>query len=471
VRRKFGLRRTWSVALVVVLAAGLTVALSACGSKKKSNTTAATTPAAPAASTPAATTPAASSTDTSACGTKPGTKATGTPIKLGAIVTKQPGTDFTDGATMADAYFTCVNDNGGINGHPISYKFETEQTDPAQIAGLAHKLIQSDKVVGIVGGFSIIECAVDHKYWESLGINEIDAGIAPECYGTPNSAAPNMGPRYSSDGAVQGVVRAGAKKIAFDQSNVPGTDYIAAGPTAVAKSLNVPIKQFKDNVPIQDANSIAIKLVQAAGPDGAVVLNFTPPEALKILQAAQQQGLQDRVKAWGCSTPCNTDFVAKALGSQWDGKLLVNAELNVTDAPGPQSTLYRAVLAKYGKKVTGGLGSFSQMGFSMAQFVVQALNDVKGDSYTIKTVNTAIKNLKGIKTDILCKPWYYGDAPLHIPNNVDFTTTPKNGHMVIKDGCTPISDADPTIKQVRGIESQDSSLTTGAVDLPPAAGQ
>ena len=128
----------------------------------------------------------------------------------------------------------------------------------------------------------------------------------------------------------QGVVRAGATKIAFDQSNVPGTDYIAAGPTAVAKSLKVPIQQFKDNVPIQDANSIAIKLVQAAGPNGAVVLNFTPPEALKILQAAQQQGLQDRVKAWGCSTPCNTDFVAKALGSQWDGKLLVNAELNVT---------------------------------------------------------------------------------------------------------------------------------------------
>ena len=180
-----------------------------------------------------------------------------------------------------------------------------------------------------------------------------------------------MGPRYSSDGAVQAVVRAGAKKIAFDQSNVPGTGYIAAGPTAVAKSLNVPITQFKDNVPIQDANSIALKLVQAAGTDGGVVLNFTPPEALKILQAAQQQGLQDRVKAWACSTPCNTDFVAKALGQQWDGKLLVNAELNVTDADGPQSQLYRAVFEKYGSKVTGGLGSFSQMGFIMGQQLVR----------------------------------------------------------------------------------------------------
>src|SRR3954451_3432484 len=195
--------RTWA-ALVVVLAVGLAVVLSACGSSNKSNTTAATSGGG------AATNAAPAAGDVTKCGTKPGTKATGSPIKVGAIVTKQPGTDFTDGASMAQAYFNCVNDNGGINGHPISYKVYTEQTNPSQIAGFAHKLIQTDKAVAVVGGFSLIECAVDHKYWESLGIYELDAGIAPECWGTSNSAAPNMGPRYSSDGALQGVVRAGA---------------------------------------------------------------------------------------------------------------------------------------------------------------------------------------------------------------------------------------------------------------------
>jgi branched-chain amino acid transport system substrate-binding protein len=266
---------------------------------------------------------------------------------------------------------------------------------------------------------------------------------------------------------VQAVVRAGAKKIAFDQSNVPGTGYIAAGPTAVAKSLNVPITHFKDNVPIQDANSIAVKLVQAAGTDGGVVLNFTPPEALKILQAAQQQGLADRFKAWGCSTPCNTDFVAKALGQQWDGKLLVNAELNVTDFDGPQSRLYRAVFTKYGSKVTGGLGSFSQMGFTMGQILVQALESIEGEDYSLKTVNKAIADVKGFKTDILCRPWYYGEAPLHIPNNVDWTTTPKNGKMVIKEDCFNISEADPSIAKVREVEKADPSLTEPST---PAAG-
>src|SRR2546421_169860 len=148
--------RTWS-ALVVVLALGLAVVLSACGSSNKSSTSASTGGG---AATSGAAAPAAG--DVTKCGKKPGVKATGTPIKLGAIVTKQPGTDFTDGATMAQAYFTCVNDNGGINGHPIKYKWYEEQTNPAQIAGFAHKLIQTDKVVGVVGGFSIIECAIDH---------------------------------------------------------------------------------------------------------------------------------------------------------------------------------------------------------------------------------------------------------------------------------------------------------------------
>jgi branched-chain amino acid transport system substrate-binding protein len=429
------------VVVAVVLALALLVV--ACGSDKKSSTGGG---GASSAAKPA-------TADVTKCGTEKGKKATGTPIKLGAIATKQPGTDFTDIPNAAKAYFDCVNDNGGIKGHPIEYVIETEQTDPGQNASLARKLVESEKVSGIVGGLSLIDCAVNHKYYEAKGFYVIDAGIAPECYGTPNSAGVNMGPRYSSDGAVQYVLRQGAKKIVFDQSNVPGTGYIAKGPALIAKAAGVPIVQLKENVPIQDANSIAIKQVQAAGPDGAVVLNFTPPEALKILQAAQRQGLQNRVKAWGCSTPCNTDFLAKALGSAWDNKLGVNAELNLTSANGPHSALYRAVMDKYGKAVTGGLGSFSQMGFVAAEITVSALRTIDGP-YTVKSVNQAIKNVKDFKTDILCKPWYYGDAPLHIPNNTDWTSTPKNGHMVIKEQCFGISDVDPAIAQVRKLEKQ-----------------
>jgi len=173
VRIHLGSRRIRSALGLIVLAVGLAVLVSACGSSNKSNSSASSTPA---SSGGGASTQAAS-TDTSKCGDKPGQAASGTPIKLGAIATKQPGTDFTDIPNMAKAYFDCVNANGGVNGHPIKYFIQTEQTNPAQAAAAAHKLIQTDKVVGIVGNTSIIECAVNHSYYEQMGYNVIASGI------------------------------------------------------------------------------------------------------------------------------------------------------------------------------------------------------------------------------------------------------------------------------------------------------
>jgi branched-chain amino acid transport system substrate-binding protein len=430
-------------AAFITLITGAALALAGCGSSPKSPSSSGTTK------------PAASSTGvkTSDCGTKPGVKATGTPIALGGIVTNQPGTSFTDIANMAADYFTCVNDNGGINGHPIKYYIETEQTNPTQVAADAHQLVDTDHVLGIVGNTSIIECSVDSSYWQKLGYYIIDSGIAPECYGTPNSAAVNMGPRYSSDGAVQYALTQHVSKIVFDQSDVPGTTYIAAGPSALAAAAHVPIVQLTEPVPISNADSVAIKEVDDAGPGGAVILNFTPPEALVILQAAQKLNIEDHVKLWGCSTPCNTDFLAASLGPKWNNKLFVNAELTPPDFnTTPTMNLYKDIYQQYGtsgpNKVTGGIGSFSQMGFTEAEIAVHALETIKG-SYTVASVNAAFKAVKNFNTGMLCQLWTYGSYPLHIANNEDYTVTPDNGKMKIAAGCTAISDVDPQIAAYR----------------------
>jgi branched-chain amino acid transport system substrate-binding protein len=437
-RRKHAPGTRTAGALVAVIAA-----LVAAGCSSSSST--------PSSGGSATATASGTAVSTSQCGTKPGVKATGTPIPLGAIATNQPGTSFTDIPNMAAAYFACVNANGGINGHPIKLYIQTEQTNPAQIAADAKQLVQTDHVVGIVGNTSILECTINHSYWEKLGYFVVDSGIAPECYSTPNSAAVNMGPRYSSDGAVQYALSQHVSKVVFDQSNVPGTGYIAAGPAALAAAAHTPIVQLTENVPISDANSVAIKEVDDAGPNGAVILNFTPPEALVILQAAQKLGLEDRVKLWGCSTPCNTDFLAQALGPKWNHKLFVNAELTPPDVTSTaKMALYKAILTQYGKSVSGGVGSFSQMGFAEAEIMVHALQAVNA-SYTVASVNAALKAVKDFDTGMLCQGWTYGSYPMHIPNNVDYTTTPDNGKMVTAQGCTAISSADPQIAAYRKV--------------------
>src|SRR5215470_9460336 len=440
-RRHNAARRT-------IMLAAAALALAAAGCSSSSTSTAGGTASTPAGGSSSSA--AAGTVSSSQCGTKPGVKATGTPIPLGTIATNQPGTSFTDIPNMAKAYFDCVNANGGINGHPIKYYIATEQTNPAQIAALAKQLVQTDKVVGIVGNTSIIECSVNSSYWQKLGFFIIDSGIAPECYSTPNSAAVNMGPRYSSDGAVQYALAQHVSKVVFDQANVPGTGYIAAGPNALAKAAGTPIVDLTENVPITDANSVAIKEVNDAGPGGAVILNFTPPQALVILQAAQKLGLEDRVKLWGCSTPCNTDFLAQSLGPKWNGKLFVNAELAPPDDTNtPSMNLYKAILKQYGSSVQGGIGSFSQMGFTEAEIAVHALQSISGPPYTVQNVNAAFKAVKDFDTGQLCQLWTYGNYPLHIPNNSDWTVTPKDGKMVTAQGCTLISAVDPQIAAYR----------------------
>jgi branched-chain amino acid transport system substrate-binding protein len=436
--------------LSIVAALGL-LFVAGCGSSSKSSSSASSSsaPAASSSTTSSTASSASASSGTSSCGTKPGVAATGTPIPLGAINTKQPGTDFTDIENMEGAYFACVNANGGVNGHPIMLYKLTEPTQPAQIAADASKLVQTDKVVGESGNSSILECTINHSYWEKNHYFVIAAGIAPECYSTPNYADVNMGPRYSSDGALQYVLTLHPNKIVFDQSNVPGTGYIAAGPAALAANAHVPITQLTENVPINDADSVALKEVDDAGPNGAVVLNFTPPEALVILQAAQKLGLENRVKAWACSTPCNTDFLAQSLGSKWDGKFFVNAELADPDATNtPTMNLYRAILKQYGTDVSGGIGSFSEMGFTMGEIAVHALSSITGP-YTAASVNKAFQGVKNFDTGMLCQAWTFGDYPLHIANNMDYTVTPSNGKMVLKQGCTLISAVDPQIAAYR----------------------
>jgi branched-chain amino acid transport system substrate-binding protein len=388
------------------------------------------------------------------CGLGTSKTATGSPIVLGAIVTNQPGTVFTDIPSMANAYFDCVNANGGIYGHPIQYDVLQEQTNPAQVAADANQLINTDHVVGIVGNTSIIDCAVNSKTYLDAGYKLIDAGIAAQCYGSPWSAAVNMGARFSADGATQTAIAHGAKKIVFDQSLVPGTGYNLAGSQAIAKAAHIPIVGETNVAASLNGETVAEKDVQAAGPHGAVVLVYIPPVAQAILEGAQKLGLENKV-IWTCATPCNTDSLAASLGPAWNHKLFVNAEMNdVHGDNGPDTKLYLSVLKQYGSAVTGGIGSFSQFGFTVGQLTVKALLSIKSKVYTKQTVNAAIENLKGFKTDMLCKPWYYGKANFHVPNNTDYTVWPQNGTMQIVpgSGCLPISAVDGEIGQVRAIE-------------------
>jgi branched-chain amino acid transport system substrate-binding protein len=451
--------------------------LVACGSDSKTSSTAApaasaapagttapaataapTATAAPADTTAAATTAPASSGSSefsggAGCGLNNGKKASGNPIKLGNVTTSVNGIDFSTGPAMMDAYFQCVNDNGGINGRPIQMLEENDNLKPEDAAAAARKLIETDKVVAMVGGFSIIDCPVNADYYKSQGYNVIVAGVPGECFNSPAIAAANMGPGYSALGAAQIMVEKGVKGTVIGLTNkTPTSDYNNSLAGAYFKSKGLNFTDIQLDLPITDPATSIRDAIQKAGKGGGIILNFTPPPGLSLLKAAEEAGLIDDV-IWGSSTPLNDSSVAAALGPKWKGKLNVNAELSLLDDPNPEMELYRTVSAKYNPSAP--LGSFQQMGFMIGRIIVQTLIDMDPTKLDDpKAVNEAIKNIKNFKTGIVCKPWYFGGLPDgNVPNNVDNNVTPDGvGKMVADKLCFPIAEVEPILTAVRAAE-------------------
>ena len=258
-----------------------------------------------------------------------------------------------------------------------------------------------------------------------------------------------MGPRYSDIGAAQALVRAGAKSLVISSPSTIA-DYSNGGVELVAKAAGIPYKGFGENLPLTDPSSIIQKLIQAAGPGGGVILNYTPESATPLMKAAAALGVVDKVK-WGSSTPVADESIA-AQNPAFEGKIFINSEFGLLTATGPDMTLYRQITAKYAPNIP--IQSFGQMGYLVGKFVTTALLNVKG-AVTATSYNKAVRGLKNEKSDILCKPWYFGNAlPYHIPNNTDITVTYKGGKVVQSDPCIPIQAVDPQLVQTRKWETQ-----------------
>jgi branched-chain amino acid transport system substrate-binding protein len=386
----------------------------------------------------------------SVCGLGTGKKATGAPIKLGGIDMLIPGVDFTTIGKVANAYFQCVNDNGGIHGRPIKYTLYNEQLNPAQEASLARKLIQSDKVVGVVGNTSFAECGTNWKYYKSKGYVVIGAGVQAECYSTPSFAEVNSGPRYSNVGAAQALIAAGAKKLSIASPDTISA-YADGGPALVAKAHGIPVKVFPTHLPVTDATSQLIQMYQFAGDGGGILIDFTPDTAPAFMKAAEAQGIVGKV-LWGSSTPIANTFMSSQFSPDFDGHLWIDNEFsNVDPSVGPDSALMFQVLKKYAPSIAP--QAFGQMGYLDGKFAVNALLSIKG-AITAKSYNAAVKSLKNQKTDILCKPFYVGNLAYHIPNNTNIIVDYKDKNVVVRKGCTPFQAVDKSIAQTRVWEKQ-----------------
>ncbi|HST80982.1 MAG TPA: ABC transporter substrate-binding protein, partial [Kineosporiaceae bacterium] len=263
---------------------------------------------------------AASSTDVK-CGLSNGQKATGAPIKVGAIATMSNGIDFSSAPKSAKAFFDCVNANGGINGRPVEYSFEDDALDPQKASALATKFASDPSVVAMTGGASFIACAGNQPIFEKANLFDIlGVGVPKPCFYSKNMSALNAGPRLSLISAAQMLVKdAGIKSFASGDYPIPGLgDWVKDGAQQYAKASGTTLSYF-DLVPppIKDATSLVTNLSKKK-PD-AMILGFAASDNATYLKAAEQQAIGDSVKFSSLTPSYDTTFPDQ-IGPYWNGK-------------------------------------------------------------------------------------------------------------------------------------------------------
>ncbi|MCA8869055.1 MAG: ABC transporter substrate-binding protein [Rhodobacteraceae bacterium] len=360
------------------------------------------------------------------CGMNSGEAATGKPILVGGIHGNAAPGDFSASTQAAAAYFKCVNANGGINGRPIEYLVENDQWNPELAAQAAAKLIDDKKVVAIVGNGSFVEMAVNANFYKDNDIMAMASGCAvSECFESPSIVSTNQGPLASTVGAAQYMVEdQGSKNISCIGLAIPNVGPWSCGAMEdYMTSKGLTGSSVLLNPASPDVNSGLLESV-ASGAD-TILVNLPAGLAIAFMKAAEEQGFGDAYK-WASSTPLYDRTVPAALGSYWDGKMFINVELTPWDKGGPDASNWLAVLDQYAPDAPR--DTFSQSGFLSANFFVKtllAMDPAKLDDRS--AISAAIRGIVGYTSDLMCGPYYVGEADRHMPNHAGTVVVVKNG--------------------------------------------
>ena len=386
------------------------------------------------------------------CGLNNGKAASGEPIALGAVVGKTGPDDFSASALAAQAYFKCVNANGGINGRPIEYTIADDQWNPEVAAQAAAKLVKDRKVLAMVGSSSFVECGVNAKLYAEEDVMVIaGVGVPRECFFAKNYVPVNAGPRVSGTVvAMYAAQQYKAKKMVCVIPNIPSLgNWACDGAKDWGKANAVDIDVIAIDPGSPDATST---MLQAASkkPD-AIILNVPKGIMVAMLAAAEQQGLAKKIH-FVSSTPAYNFDVPKTIGPAWSNNFDIHLEFMPVESAGADNLNWKATMEAYGGK-TDPRDSFAQAGYLAARIATEALLKLDPKKIDRASVSTALRSVKGFKSDILCRPFYVGDGARHNANSSGpIAQVSGNGFKQVSTGC--LMAADPELTDLRAQEKQ-----------------
>jgi branched-chain amino acid transport system substrate-binding protein len=257
----------------------------------------------------------------------------------------------------ANAYFSYVNDHGGIFGRKIVYKIEDDAYDPVQTVDLTKKLVEQENVFAIFNSVGTPNALAVRPYLNQLGVPQLFVGSGADSIATGHAQYPwtiAMLPSFTGEGAIYGRYLAKtlphAKIGVLYEDSEYGTDLLGGVRRGLGSHAGqiVATEQYE---PTDVLVTSQIDSIRAAGAD-TLVLAASPKQAIQAFVAAAREGWKPH---YVVASPAIDPFVMRVVrlsaGKTVGEGAVSSGWLNDPSDPALAKTagtkLYRSIMRKY----------------------------------------------------------------------------------------------------------------------------
>lgn len=331
------------------------------------------------------------------------------PIRLGSVSTITGVVDFSDAPNAAAAVFEQLNAAGGINGCQVDYVIADDRGDPQVAAQAARDLIDNRNVAALVGGASLLDCAVNAGTYQRSNVLSVSGlGVDAACFNTPSIAPVNVGPFVLSSA----MLYFASEELQVD--NICAFFMIIGGTQeAYTKSVTdweaitgKKLHLLDLTLPTQGDLTPFLIRARDAGCE-ALLTNQVEPGIVQWVNTADAQGITGI--NWLFLAPGYADAVASSLAGS-DQPIYVGTEWEPYTEASEANADWIDVMMEARLPRT----AFSQGGYLAASVIIDVIEGIDGP-VTRDAVTNALKAMEPISYPIAGSPYVFGEADAHNP--------------------------------------------------------